>query len=272
MAAYTPHSTRSYSQTTATKPSMSLILCLKKGHEWPFTGGVNAALPDLAFMEDEFTPEYTRRLPHFLRAGYTFFVTFRLHGSLPMEFLEKLRTRFESQKSQIETQQSPDAKQQLDALHREYFYAYDQALDACEQGPTHLKDPKIALLVADQLSHFDKKYYHLIGYTLMPNHVHTLLDFSAQVKEDGTFDRKSYKNLDYVMDRVKGASARFANLELGTTGQAFWQAGFHDRYIRDQRHLTGALRYLKQNPVSAKLCDHWMEHPFTYVHQDYLVK
>ena len=27
---------------------MSLILWLKKGHEWPFTGGVNAALPDLA--------------------------------------------------------------------------------------------------------------------------------------------------------------------------------------------------------------------------------
>ena len=62
----------------------------------------------------------------------------------------------------------------------------------------------------------------------------------------------------------------FANLALGLTGQILWQAGSHDRYIRDGRHLAGAINYQKQNPVSAKLCDHRMEHPFTYIHEDYM--
>jgi len=223
-------------------------------------------------MQDEFTPEYTRRLPHFTRPGGIFFVTFRLYGSLPKGFLDKLLKDFEDRKSQIEAQQPRDVQQQLAALQREYFYAFDKALDACAYGPTHLKKPEIAPLVIKQLNRFDRQYYHLIGYTIMPNHVHTLLDFSAQILADGTFDRKNYKNLDYAMERVKGASARFANLALGLTGQSFWQAGSHDRYIRNSRHLTGAINYLKQNPVSAKLCNHWMEHPFTYIHEDYVAR
>ncbi len=43
-------------------------------------------------------PEYTRNLPHYHLYGATFFVTFRLFGSLPLEFLEKLSDWYELEK------------------------------------------------------------------------------------------------------------------------------------------------------------------------------
>ncbi len=223
-------------------------------------------------MKSTFKPEYTRYLPHFIKPGKTFFVTFRLHGSLPKEFLDKTHKIFAEAKSKIEMMNPPDLEHRLSALQRDYFYAYDKALDACTHGPTYLKDPKIAQITAEQFHRFDGIYYKLIGYTIIPNHVHSILDFSVQLDKYGGFDREKYKNLDYVMDRIKGASARYSNLALDRTGEPYWQNGWHDRYIRDARHLTGAINYLKQNSVAANLCTHWTEHPFTYIHEDYAAR
>jgi REP element-mobilizing transposase RayT len=216
-------------------------------------------------MRDQFTPEFTRYLPHFHRPGATFFVTFRLHDSLPQDFLDKLSRNFHTQRESLEKTHPPDLEWQLYLLQRAYFHEFDQCLDRCEYGPTWLKDPEAAIHVVNQLNRWDGVFYDLIGYTILPNHVHTLLDFSIQLQEDNSVDTSSYRNLDYIMDRVKGASARYINQVLGRVGTTFWQAGYHDRYIRDNRHLIAALNYLKQNPVKARLCTHWMEHPFTWV-------
>jgi REP element-mobilizing transposase RayT len=218
-------------------------------------------------MRDNYTPEYTRYLPHFHRPGATFFVTFRLFDSLPKEFMEQLSKKYHDQKEAIVQANPLDKEKQLYLLQRAYFLEFDQALDKCEHGPTWLKEPQCALPLADQLNKFDGEFYKLIGYTIMPNHAHAILDFSIQLKPDGSVDTATYKNLDYVMDRVKGASARYANLALDRTGQTFWQAGYYERYVRDQKHLVSAVNYLKQNVVAAKICTHWMQHPFTWVRE-----
>ena len=218
-------------------------------------------------MRDNFTPEYTRYLPHFHRPGATFFVTFRLFDSLPKVFLENLSGRYRDQREAIEQANPPDKEAQLYLLQRAYFLEFDQTLDKCEYGPTWLKAPQAALPLADQFNKFDGIFYLLIGYTILPNHAHAVLDFSIQLKPDGAVDTTAYKNLDYVINRIKGASARLINLALDRTGQTFWQAGYHDRYIRDQKHLVSAVNYLKQNPVAAGICTHWMQHPFTWVRE-----
>jgi putative transposase len=222
----------------------------------------------LPFMHSNFTPEYKRYLPHFQHLGATFFVTFRLADSLPKLFLDKTTAQYALTKAKIEQSDvsAPEKKIQIEILQRSYFIEYDQALDKCYNGPVWLKEPLVAKHVIEQLQRYDGQYYRLIGFTIMPNHVHTLLDFSIQLppeQESGV--PSNYRNLSAVIDLVKGASARLANLTLKRTGSKFWQAGYHDRYIRDARHLTGAINYLKQNPVSAGLCKHWMEHPFTWV-------
>jgi len=215
-------------------------------------------------------PEYTRFLPHYHPIGATFFVTFRLHGSLPKEFLEKLSAWNKAEKERISTETKGEAQTKVLALlHRDYFRKFDAGLDQCLSGPRFLKEPAVAQKVVEQLARFDGKWYRLLAYTILPNHVHALLDFSIQMNEFGSSENPEYVNLDLVMGRISGASARYANLVLRRTGNALWQPEYHDRYIRDRRHLLAAVDYIKQNPVSAKLCSHWREHVFTWIHEDF---
>ena len=57
-----------------------------------------------------------------------------------------------------------------------------------------------------------------------------------------------------IMQLIKGATAKEANLLLGRTG-SFWMRDYFDRYIRDAEHFRKAVRYIENNPVKAGLCD-----------------
>ncbi len=211
-------------------------------------------------------PEYTRYLPHYHHIGATFFVTYRLDGSLPQSFLDSLSKWYHEALNKIETQFSSSEKENaIYKLQRDYFRKFDAALDQCMCGPTFLKDPKAANKASEQLTRFDGEWYRVKAYTIMPNHVHALLDFSVQLDPITGTCKDDYKNLDYVMNRIKGASSRYINIALGRTGEACWQREYHDRYIRDHRHLLAAVDYIKQNATSAGICKHWHEHPFTWV-------
>ncbi len=176
--------------------------------------------------------------------------------------------RYRKKRQAIFDSKNPALIYQLSRLHRLQFLEFDAQLDKCDFGPDVLKDPAVARLVIDQIQRFDGQFYRLIGYTIMPNHVHMLLDFSIQNRPKGSLATPNYRNLDYVMNRIKGASARYINLHLNTTGNTFWQAGSYNRYIRDQRHWEATVNYIIQNPVKAGLCQHWFEHPFTWIHKD----
>src|SRR6185437_17122670 len=92
-------------------------------------------------------------LPHFDSAETIQFVTFRLADSLPAETLEKIRAR-----------SAPISDADRDAF-----------LDA-GHGACWLRGPTIARIVEDALIHFDGARYRLIAWTIMPNHVHALIE------------------------------------------------------------------------------------------------
>jgi putative transposase len=56
-----------------------------------------------------------------------------------------------------------------------------------------------------------------------------------------------------LLQALKGATARFANLALGRTGQPFWQAESYDHWARDQDEFDRILAYIENNPVKAGL-------------------
>ncbi len=62
-------------------------------------------------------PEYTRFLPHYHPIGATFFVTTRLHGSLPQSFIDTLSDWYTSEKERIAALPShPDRLKALELL------------------------------------------------------------------------------------------------------------------------------------------------------------
>ncbi len=109
-------------------------------------------------------------------------------------------------------------------------------------GDCYLRDPRIARLVENNLHHFDGKRYRLIAWVIMPNHVHVMIEIF-----------KGHP-MDKVIHSWKSYTATEANKLLQRQGK-FWFADYFDRYIRDERHFTNAIRYIHQNPVKAGLVE-----------------
>jgi hypothetical protein len=56
-----------------------------------------------------------------------------------------------------------------------------------------------------------------------------------------------------LLQSVKGATARQANLILGRTGEAFWQAESYDHWVRNESEWRRIAAYIENNPVKAGL-------------------
>ena len=121
--------------------------------------------------------------------------------------------------------------------------AQDRALDRHSSGPTWLRHPPIADLVARaiRIADEERQFYELRAWVVMPNHVHLLILPQVPVA---------------VLRRwLKGSTAREANRILGRTGQPFWQDESYDHYLRQRSQIDRTVTYIEQNPVSAGLVD-----------------
>ena len=156
-------------------------------------------------------------LPHFDSAETAQFVTFRLADSLPAEAIARMR--------HLATP-IPDADR--DAL-------LDEGHGAC-----WLKVPAIAQLVEDALLHFDGVRYRLFAWTIMPNHVHALIE------------SKPDHPLGSIISSWKRFSARMANRHLRRSGP-FWQDDYWDTHVRNERHFDSTVSYIENNAVKAGL-------------------
>ena len=56
---------------------------------------------------------YRRRLPHLLRDGATYFITFRLYGSVPVPVIKKLREDLLQTELEITQLQLPDEEKKM---------------------------------------------------------------------------------------------------------------------------------------------------------------
>jgi type I restriction enzyme R subunit/putative DNA methylase len=117
----------------------------------------------------------------------------------------------------------------------------DRELDKAGTGPKWLLDERVAQCVVDTLYYGDAELhlYELRAWVLMANHVHILIDPTAE--------------LSNITKSIKGFSARRANAILGLTGQPFWQEESYDHWARGPEESEKIVRYIEENPVSAGL-------------------
>lgn len=196
---------------------------------------------------------YKNRLPHIHPIGATFFITFRLADSLPQTTVEWLRDQIENTESTVDHY-----------VFIKAFHSYDRELDENPKGACHLDKKEIADIVAARLHEYDNRYYDLIAYCIMPNHVHMLIDTSIQLKKDESEGSPlEYKQVDQIMKLIKGGTASKANKLLNRQG-IFWQRESYDRYIRDPQHLNNVISYILQNPVKAGLVKHSADWEHSY--------
>jgi putative DNA methylase len=207
-----------------------------------------------------------RNLPHWFRPGAAHFVTYRLHGTIPIHVLHNLRKKRGIDRRRL-TGQGLRTDQARETTQKMFFAAYDRYLDENTEVDW-LRCDEIAAMIRENLLHHHKQKYFLLAYCIMVNHAHVLLlpiavapaseksvvigRQSGEWFSDETADARS--PLAKIMHSLKSYTANRANEILGRSGR-FWQSESYDHWVRDAGELYRIVEYIHQNPVRPRLVE-----------------
>ena len=180
-------------------------------------------------------------LHHLKREGASYFVTFRLAGTLPQDVLLRFKAERDAIMAQARAAKRPLTWQEQEELFRWYSSRVDKYLDA-GHGDCWMRRAEIAAVVAGAIKFHANERFDLHAWVVMPNHVHAML----RPRPDWT--------LSEILKSWKGFSAREANRILNRTGTTFWHVESFDHAIRDEDDLHRCCSYTTANPASAGLC------------------
>ncbi len=176
------------------------------------------------------------RLPHWQQEGAVYFITFRLADAVP----HRLRTEWESEReSWLRVHPQPWSAEVERAYHERFTGAIERWLDA-GHGSCILRRRGCAEIVAEALLYFDGQRAVMISSVVMPNHVHAL------------FVQNTEWPLEKVLRSWKSFTSRKINSLLDLKG-SIWQRDYFDRLVRDEKHFANCVRYIRKNPVKARL-------------------
>jgi putative transposase len=206
---------------------------------------------DLRFFNPFAETEVTaNRLPHWQQKGAVYFLTFRLADAIPKLLLDQWSAEREAW---LAHHPQPWTGEVEVEYHRRFSSAMERWLDA-GHGSCALRDSECRAHVEDALRHFDCDRFVHIAWVIMPNHVHVL--FVPKEKQGGAVSYRPSLNHSWKLEEIvhswKRHSAVRINRLLGRTG-TFWQKDYFDRLVRDQDHFANCVRYIRRNPVKAKL-------------------
>ncbi len=213
----------------------------------------------IALMSMGDTPStlaFTRRkLPHWLVADHTYFVTIRLADTIPRSVLNDMAAERDAL---TEANASKESQQQL---QREHFLRIEKILDQHQGDRDWLLKPDIAANILDALPWLEhpSRGWELYAVTLMSTHVHIVM--RNKVGRSGELLRD--------LGQFKRHTARTSNRFLGRTG-SFWAREDFDHWCRSEEKVISAIRYTANNPVAARLCCSWRDWPWTHVNESWI--
>ncbi len=207
---------------------------------------------------------FYRHLPHYHPANATFFVTFRLAGSLPRAVIERLRTERESEDARLTARfQGAALRRERYNLFRKHFARFDDRLHQ-STCPRWLAEPRVAEVVKTEIHALHPEHYHLLAYCIMLNHVHLLVDTQGIPDPPPLRAGQTYTALSHALYLLKGRTGHACRKLVGGRGP-FWQHESYDHVVRDTAELERILWYILNNPVKAGLVGDWRDWSYTYV-------
>jgi REP element-mobilizing transposase RayT len=104
----------------------------------------------------------------------------------------------------------------------------------------------IAPIILNALAFYGNKRYYLYDHTVMPDHVHVILQ---PIEGNGKVEL-----LGSIIGDIKRFCARKINEVLQRNG-SLWQNESYDRIIRDQDEYHKTAEYIFENPLKAGLLE-----------------
>ena len=108
--------------------------------------------------------------------------------------------------------------------------------------------------------------FRLIGYVVMPEHVHLLMSEPPRGTPSTVLQKLKRRVARKMRKRSKSmprGQMRLPFKELGEPLQAFWQARFYDFNVYSERKRIEKLNYMHANPITRKLVSHPKDWPWS---------
>ncbi len=185
------------------------------------------------------------------------FITLGIEGSLLDESVVKLKQELDQELEYAYEEGFDNCS--IRRIKKVYFSKIDALLDASSTGPQWLKKYDLVKMVIAQLTELENQQLQTVCYTIMPNHLHLVLEPNNIYGND----------LVSKFEQFRENSAQLAN-DLLKHDQNFWNKDYHLHYIHDQKELINIISYILENPVKAGLVDYWQDWPWTYCNPDYI--
>ncbi len=121
-------------------------------------------------------------------------------------------------------------------------------LTVCTDSKTPVfRETDSAEIVRSEIRRLHGDRWSVLGYCIMPDHVHLLV-----LNVDGS-----------LVDFVRVLKGRTARLLRERVDRSPWQRSFHDHLIRRSDDISATLKYLFENPVRAGLVSDWTKYAWS---------
>lgn len=186
---------------------------------------------------------HARKLPHRNSKNLVQSITFRLADSMPQEVLHEIEEKLKT---------LPESKREKEKK-LQYEKWLDKGLGSCA-----LAHPKMAEVVFDALQYYNGKRYNLLAWSIMPNHVHLLIETNDELS-------KIVQGWKSYTGKWAFANNKKYNLGIEDNAKQFWQAEYWDRFIRNADYFENVIKYILNNPTKAQLSKDSVAYRFTGV-------
>jgi REP element-mobilizing transposase RayT len=140
-------------------------------------------------------------------------------------------------------------------MQRRQFARIEAILDKGQIERSWLIEPGVPDVVLDGLKWLEEERgWNTYAAVVMPNHLHWVTRNSEGRNGELLGDLESFKRF----------TGRRANKSFDRHGE-FWARDDFDHWCRSSEKTTGAVEYVKKNPVKAGLCERWEDWPWTVV-------
>lgn len=193
-----------------------------------------------------------------LAVDYSYFITIRIADSLPLNVIQQLKDDYQYRVSIIE-KELPEQKDALIHLERKkYFGKFDHQLDQSMHSNSIFHQSRAANILKEILHEKDEDWYHLHAYSILPNHVHLLLDTSCQKEEE--------IDVNEILSHIKKKSSFKIQNELNLQ-DSIWQYENYYHKIPSVKEWMNIASYILTNPVKADLCNTWDKWEHSYLRE-----
>lgn len=167
--------------------------------------------------------DFRRNLPHMYREDAIYSITYRLADSIPKNLIDDY---WVTKKQLLKENRALETKNL-------YYEKLDQYLDHKNDGPMFLENTEAKKIVTSSIFFFEDKYYKIICFCIMSNHVHLIINTLHFPK----------KAIGDILGSIKKYSAKHINKYLGCQG-TFWQSESYDHIIKSRNELADTISYV----------------------------